>query len=664
MIARPSLLKEKLPSLPLTFLLPQNTQPHLFRETMPSNETTFNFGPAVAFTGEPTPEREAAAALRFSSQALVEATAVLSETRAELAKARGELTVAKAAQAGAEKKEAIARRIVLQTRTMDDYERAVQLQEELDALKKNNRDARDELNAFAVKNSNLLHDVASKDNELLSLGSANADLKKKIDEGKQALAEQKTSNALFDTQLNKAYADLRQQETAFQALTKAKDDVEARAHEKELEVDDFRQQWQQAQAKIEELESDVDAARALERDHYTLVEEVENLRSTVGDYERTILVKDARIEHLEAQYQKALERSLNAEAAISSTSAPTDTPTSYNTGEDTLADELAAAAAESDDDDASYFNQLDLSDVMEVANIAPKSQKLSISPVQAISIAPVASLTTTSSTQTDVAKPNMSLFYTTSTDISPIEPTKVTSSDMTTQTDVAKPNLSLFYATTADISPIESTKVTSSSDMSVQTDVAEPNLSLIHITAVDIPPIEPTKISNSDTTTQTDDVVILAERKSQTAAAQTDISNPPPIESVAEKKYETTVVHAITQTMPVVEKEPEPIIVRVADPAKKKGWFTVSKMLSVLAVFLAFYLYAQLQAYKNANGYNYNSRNRYSTGAFGNGRYLFGIIPIGFDIGHDWFSEQVCRQTSTAIAAFEDWAGITPTPLY
>jgi hypothetical protein len=103
--------------------------------------------------------------------------------------------------------------------------------------------------------------------------------------------------------------------------------------------------------------------------------------------------------------------------------------------------------------------------------------------------------------------------------------------------------------------------------------------------------------------------------------------------------------------------------------ASKKAGLTdwIPMLLAVLFAVYSLVLQAELATWKNANGVGFgggygNVASR--SGAYGNGRHLFGFIPMGMDIGNSWVSEQIARHMSLAISLIEDWAGITNEPMY
>jgi myosin heavy subunit len=570
----------------------------------------FNFGTPVSFISGPSPIVEDS----FADCARRQFEAEIREMGVKLSTAESATAAAESAKDNALKAESMARRILREHPHMDDYDRIVDLQEQVKNLKQENRTLRDEASAVSAAVTSKDAQLADKDDQIAALTADTDAQKTALADTKQELSEQQKAFEELDSHLTNAYADLKAKQSEADALAKARDDAESTIKERELDIEDLQEQVRQRQEAIDALDENSISTDELMRTQERLEADIEDFRTQISENDRTLQVKDARIAHLETQYQKALEGKLNAEAAASASAAQMDTPHIFTSGDASLQDELEAASDYSDD--ASTFQQLEISGITEIACVAPAAPTLSIGTIAATSIAPVTQQTATSSTQTDASKNNA---------------------------------------------------------ISTQTDTPTPSYDLIHSVIADLSPVEPVEISNSVMSTQTDDVVILAERKSQTAAAQTVISNPPLRKTPAHTTFSLRPLFAehersniSTQTAPVVEKTPEPTVIHVVAPAQKRGRFSTRMLaiISAIAIFLCFYLFAQLQAYKTANGYGYGSRTRYSTGAFGHGRYLFGVIPIGFDIGPDWFSEQFCRTTSTAVATFEDWIGITPTPLY
>ncbi|KAF2252089.1 hypothetical protein BU26DRAFT_516787 [Trematosphaeria pertusa] len=595
--------------------------------------------------GAPTPFKANAAELRAA------------ELAEEVAALRKQLSTAKAAKAVAEQREAVALRCfgteLQRNRSMDDWDRAAELQQQLDVLKEDNKDIRSQLSAVTGHLQGKEADIAYKDNEISSLTTDKDQLKASLADVKQKLDEQLEASQEIDSHLNNAYADLGREQTAHKATVKAKDDAEAKLKETEGELHSLHTQWEELQNRVQELEAQTAEMQDLEREHQALQDDIENLRNQLGSHDRTILVKDARIQHLETQYQKALEGKLNAEAAANAAAAPTSVPT-FTAGDESLEDELANTAGF--EDNGSEFEQLDYSGITEIADIAPiepaAAPKLSIGVVQAASVAPVAAQTDTSSTQTDERQ--------ISTTSAQTDECQTTTSY--TQTDAPEKRA-----------------------IAAQTDTPKLSAGVIHAASIHVPPIEPKKALTT-TATQTDVVPVEAEktvsttatqtdhlRDLKTTAAQTDVSNPLIRKSrvstvlniwpIADNTTaETTTATAATQTEKTAEKSPERIIT-VTTSSKRSVLERYYPLISALIVFFCFMAYAMLEAWKVESGYYY-SHNDFSYGAFGNGRYLFGFFPIGFDIGHSRLSEEICRHTSTAIAVFEDWAGITPTPMY
>ncbi|KAI2486345.1 HOOK multi-domain protein [Pyrenophora tritici-repentis] len=107
-----------------------------------------------------------------------------------------------------------------------------------------------------------------------------------------------------------------------------------------------------------------------------------------------------------------------------------------------------------------------------------------------------------------------------------------------------------------------------------------------------------------------------------------------------------------------------PTTVKLGKKRSSLVWFF--GVLDVILSIYCFYIFSELAYWKNANGYGFgdgygNVASR--SGAFGNGRHLFGI-PLGMTVGNSWISESVARHMSAAISRIEDWAGIAYEPHY
>ncbi|KAH6840326.1 hypothetical protein B0T12DRAFT_364418 [Alternaria alternata] len=108
-----------------------------------------------------------------------------------------------------------------------------------------------------------------------------------------------------------------------------------------------------------------------------------------------------------------------------------------------------------------------------------------------------------------------------------------------------------------------------------------------------------------------------------------------------------------------------PVMATRAKKARFAGWIPI--LSTVLFAVWSLILQAELATWKNANGVGFggghgNVASR--SGAHGNGRDLFGDIPIGMNIGNSWVSEQIAQRMSVAMSFLEDWVGIVNEPMY
>jgi myosin heavy subunit len=504
---------------------------------------SFNFGAPVAFTGQPSSGAAdwAREQLKLKNEQLTLKDAELTKligdlavSRAEQARVTAQKTLAERARATAVDKERIARDCLqtcrdvsthptnsphhttnmssieeLSRKNAELWEAAYNFQQKLDVVEGEKKDLRDQLAAVEDTKATLAADVEYQAAQLRTLVAEKDKAIADLANVKQDLKDEKTAAAETTERLETTYAELDQARADTEAENKAKNDAVSQVQFRQKEVEKLELELQHANDKIDALEQATEEFGELETTIEQLTNEIDGQRTEISDHDRKIHVKDARIAHLETQYQKALEGKLNAEAAAAS-AAPTDAPAVHTSGDTSLQDELDAA---SDYSDGSSYQYNELSDIAEIASTAP------------------------------------------------------------------------LYLTPA------------------------------------VPHVR-------EEATQTEPVI------------ETQIA---------------------TQTEPIVEKQiatqTEPEIITIT-AAPKKGP-SLLPVLSTLALLMCVYLFAQLQA---ANGYG--SRDQYFSGAFGNGRYLFGVFPIGFDIGPDRLSEHITRTTSDIITAIETWAGITPTPLY
>ncbi|KAF2646264.1 hypothetical protein P280DRAFT_524980 [Massarina eburnea CBS 473.64] len=360
----------------------------------------------------------------------------------------------------------------------------------------------------------------AKDDAITALTNKNNELENKFVESRQTINHLNQSSKDVDGHLNKAYADLEASNAGRKAAIKAKDDADARCKEKSIEVASLQGHLVKAQTTINNLASTSSALEQLERDNKALQAEIDNNSDVSTQHDQEIAVKDARIQRLETELQKALQGKLSAEAAIADAQAPTAAPQIPH-GDESLESELAGLSDSEFVDVSSTFEQLEVSEIHEIASQVP---------VPAV--------------------------------------------------------------------PLHA---------STQTEASDKTISGIH--------------------------------------------------SIIEIAPEDTM--SIVQTPPqfLTSVQPVPTVAT----SKKQS---VSKFLAALLLFLVILFWKQ-QFELSRNDHGYYARSHHSRyGAFGQGRYLLGVFPVGFDIGHSEWSERLCAYMSRAILSFEEWAGSTPTPMY
>jgi hypothetical protein len=93
-------------------------------------------------------------------------------------------------------------------------------------------------------------------------------------------------------------------------------------------------------------------------------------------------------------------------------------------------------------------------------------------------------------------------------------------------------------------------------------------------------------------------------------------------------------------------------------------------LLHIFFLLLACYcihIRNKLLAWENANGVGFgegygNVNDRY--GSLGNGHVLLGLLPVNLLSADSWMPEKAVNFITSTVSAFEEWAGLIPTPLY
>jgi hypothetical protein len=271
----------------------------------------------------------------------------------------------------------------------------------------------------------------------------------------------------------------------------------------------------------------------------------------------------------------------------------------------------------------------------EIANYAPKEPSLPLLTVdvtEAASTRPIARQITSAefSTQTDAP---------------------ATTNNFSTQTDAP---------TTTDLAIQTDALVVATTESSAQTDAPALTSQLLTHTALATTPIEP---STQITTAKPNNHIIPVVVTREIIPVEQTLPKPEP-----ERPNTTTEAQAHTNNDTAEERviaKTSPVMATRAKKARFAGWIPI--LSTVLFAVWSLILQAELATWKNANGVGFggghgNVASR--SGAHGNGRDLFGDIPIGMNIGNSWVSEQIAQRMSVAMSFLEDWVGIVNEPMY
>ncbi|KAH7091402.1 hypothetical protein FB567DRAFT_273797 [Paraphoma chrysanthemicola] len=538
-----------------------------------------------------------------------------------------------------------------------------------------------------------------------------------VEKIKQDLEHEKAAGAERDAMLNKAYADLKDAHNARLAALKAKDDMELQQRDTEMQFQDLHKQFEEERIRNEELEGKLHQIEQLDADNEGLQADIERLHEMIAEHDRTLIVKDERIAHLESQFQKERQRNLNAAdaaAAAAATSPIDEAPPILPGFAESLADELNAASDEYDEfhyalnDYSDIFFTADLapieptrpdysSTVSEAASVAPRdaiAPKLTRSVVQAGSVTPI-----------DAVKPRLDIHTDEAASVTPIDALRpeltvsVNPAGNVTPIDAIEPKLSLSVNEAGSVAPFE--RQTNTSSASAQTDAQDLTTEILHAATHEISPFTPTAIATTATSTQTDapqveqassgaqtvtpqltssviDSTMIAVAPVEAEHQRTTITLAPVTVAHEEapldpRPTESSTASTSAQTTEIVVEPSEPVttpantIVLESKPRKLGILQTVLPILAAVLAFFCLMLYTEVQAWRTANGvgfgYGHGGSNRRG-GAYGNGRYLFGIIPLAMNVGNNWWSELIAKYSSLGITAFEQWAGISYEPLY
>ncbi|KAF2822894.1 hypothetical protein CC86DRAFT_372681 [Ophiobolus disseminans] len=528
---------------------------------------------------------------------------------------------------------------------------------------------------------------------------------------------QKTVAATIDASLNKAYADLSTANEKRLAVLEAKDQIELDNERWKLQYEDLYQEWQEATKRIEDLLEELRDIERIDINVQNLEADIENLQKEIADHQRTLIVKDERIAHLENQVQK--ERRQNrqnadnaadaaAAAAAAAASGTDEAAPVFSSHGESLESELNSASDEYD-----YIEYLELSEITQLVDYAPiepaDRPDCTIDITEAASIPPVIA-----------AVPELTIKVTEAGSVTPVE-RQVNTTSTGVQTDVPTLSIKPLPEVTLDILPIapaetpalttnlptkaifEITPVAPAGPPALTELHPETTFEFLPIPPADIPilrtellpkatfeilPKAPIDIATTTTATQTEAPRVELPKLTSQVVDKASIAIPPveakskPTTSADPKStlgdvtaiFEehpidarpSTMSTASTATQTTTTSFEAGTILTTYRPVTSKS-NKISRLQTVLSILLAIYclhLYIELDSWRYANGIGYTYSNSGRTGAFGNGRHLFGVIPIAMDIGDSWWEEQLAKFTSIAIKGFEDWAGLDYRPLY
>jgi hypothetical protein len=249
-------------------------------------------------------------------------------------------------------------------------------------------------------------------------------------------------------------------------------------------------------------------------------------------------------------------------------------------------------------------------------------------------------------------------------DLSPLSPVPVASTIVGHEIvnfaprEPSPPLLTLSVSEGASTIPVA--RQTTTTDLATQTEA--PAITTDLSTQTEAP------ATTTDLSTQTDAPALTSQLLLQ-AALETIPVQPDTQPAIVTPTNRIAPVMVTREIKPIEQAAPKPEAKRPTTTSSKKTgimeWMPI--LLNILLVVYSLFLSAELAAWKNANGVGFgggygNVASR--SGAYGNGRHLFGVIPVGMHIGNSWVSEQIARHMSVAISFIEDFAGITNEPHY
>jgi hypothetical protein len=416
----------------------------------------------------------------------------------------------------------------------------------------------------------------------------------------------------------------------------------------QLRYDSLLKQWEEDQGKIEELEGRVEQVATLEAALKNFEADLAAQQDQLAGHDRTIMVKDERIAHLEAQYQKERQRNLNAADAAAdatvaaATSYDNEAPPSLSGLGDSLADELSNDYDEFDDMEF-YTNELsEISTLVDFMPVEPPLQRLSIGVNENVSVSPI-----------DVAPQRLTIDVNEVGSVMPVErANNVTSASV--QTDLQDLATEIVHAASIETAPVTPV-VVAATTTSTQTEAPQLTSGVVPTASIAVAPAVPafnTSLASITTTYDEAPIEALPPKIASRSIAPITVTHEDTPVDVRSTKPATTTIGVQT-----IENPAAAVQTRIVEVAKSNKMSFLQALLPIVALFLAclsLWQYMRLQAWEIANDYG---------GAYGNGRRLLGI-PLAMDVGGTWWTERIATIASRAITSYEKWAGIEYVPLY
>ncbi|OCL06906.1 hypothetical protein AOQ84DRAFT_68771 [Glonium stellatum] len=514
-----------------------------------------------------------------------------------------------------------------QASNADYYNKVATLQEQSDSKDKTIREHENQIRKQREEieyHQSSLNEANSKHSELKGKHDA---LQRELDNEKDQVEKDKDALADIQTTLNKLQADITQKDAENIQIRKDADNWMLRCRESEEKLESLQQEWSEQQDQASQLEEDLKQLGQLQAQYDELEREVTEHRELMEEKDNEISVKDARIQRLETELQKAMAQSIAAAGSATAISS-------------SLEEEMSAIGED----------------------LGPEPVELQ-----------------DADTQTDLPWLEQSTIYTT-LDQEPIDPhvPELHESGVITTCDVEPivPELSTSLITsTLDLAPIEPPVLDLEESgilVSAEVEPFVPALSRSLITAtLDLAPVAAPVPRLQESGVVTTAAVTPIDQPAETlttafmvahSVAPADSAVSPTQPPQHPQPLQISSVTTLLDSSPIATATPPAARVRTAVTSKKPS--LLQKLLPYLCIFFmftTFYVYAMLCAWSTANT---SSLGRGQAGAFGSNSNFLGVIPIGWDIGESALAENMVRMGAGWMQMFEDWAEVDRSLLY